>query len=118
MKSRDLKYRYYNTAEKKMVYFTIEQAGAWLWHDIYIMEFSGIPDSKGRDIYERDIIWAYDLTWDIIFHCGRFMAFRPGKCRVLAEVFQQCEIIGNKDQNPKFMSVNYYLKNRKDSTHG
>lgn len=84
------KFRAYHTEEKRM--FQVETLGEWAitetigkndfkgyslyqkdgWPKIEIMQCTGIKDSKGKDVYEGDIIrdnefvghQYYKITWD------------------------------------------------------
>jgi uncharacterized phage protein (TIGR01671 family) len=57
---RELKFRAWNTMVHKMQYFTLpdieKQKGNIQWHIIDIMQYTGLKDKGGKEIYEGDIL--------------------------------------------------------------
>lgn len=66
-----------------------------------IMQYSGINDHKDIEIYEGDILSAYDKRWKVIFNQGAFWGFRPGQIKLLRNMY--CEVIGNIYETPKLL---------------
>lgn len=118
MKQREIKFRFWDKKEKKMIYSDSEvfmrldgtQIGHWKrgWkEDIVLLQYTGLHDKNGKEIYEGDImkmeggicpvivVWDYDRwVWKT----------KEGE---LAESFSgfhdEYEVIGNIYENPKLL---------------
>lgn len=117
---REIKFRAWNKKYKKMkavehlylkakeIYVEPDDIGdtcMWFWVDCDVMQYTGLKDKDGNEIYEGDII-KYIATEQIEVvewetrgecSCGCFSGFAltctPG----------QYEIIGNSHENPELM---------------
>lgn len=80
--------------------------------DHVIMQFTGLHDKKGREIYEGDILkQIYPGLWVVEFEIGRFQLvrhddkcrdyFRRKKCSCQS---QDMEIIGNIHETPELLT--------------
>lgn len=120
---RELKFRVWDTFAKKMTYpegviFTngkgrgVISEGVITFsyclnadgRDIF-MQYTGLCDKNGKEIYEGDIVRTNDKkTWEIIFHGARFYAnglcIGQGARRLIDCPF---EVIGNIYENPELM---------------
>lgn len=86
--------------------------------DIFLMQYTGLKDKNGKEIYEGDFIKCYtgNPTYDddailVIWH-KEFASFALAKNGWLYDHFfredldpKECEIIGNKYENPELMEV-------------
>jgi uncharacterized phage protein (TIGR01671 family) len=74
-----------------------------------IMQYTGIKDKNGKEIYEGDIIrvdwfgWVAEVKWD--GDNGRFIGFTFGNERKIVYVDREpkVEVIGNIYENPELL---------------
>lgn len=118
---REIKFRAWHKKEKWM-------DGVWAWDiehgmlcftshsqtsmkDCILMQFTGLLDKNGKEIYEGDIfklvIGTYIVEWDGsgLYHCKSLKY--PNCCGfTLSEPnCRGCEIIGNRFENPELLKV-------------
>lgn len=82
--------------------------GKWSFDDIVLMQFSGLRDKNGREIYEGDIV----QRGIIVFHNGKFQGnyFEDGGS--LAETWEDdlyqernIEVLGNIYEHPNLLQL-------------
>lgn len=112
---REYKFRFWDEDSKTMIYdlYLESEGGMKLYlcqHPKYeSMQYTGLKDIKGKEIYEGDIVKATDIlsdTYEIIFDDGCYFANRPYNGIELDSasiINYQVEIIGNIYENPEFM---------------
>ncbi len=66
-----------------------------------LMQFTGLLDKNGKEIYEGDIVSWNDKKARVIFSNGKFTADIHGKFEVTN--WNSCEIIGNIYENPNLL---------------
>ena len=84
--------------------------------EVELMQYTGLKDCKGREIYEGDIIKIDDYIGgddetdsvnllEVRFVFGKFIADLPGQFGNLdlTEINKTCEVVGNIYQNPEFL---------------
>lgn len=84
--------------------------------DAELMQFTGLLDKNGKEIYEGDIVGYEHIRAKIIFgYCGfefEWIDGKTGKIRQkkTEEIFRNIsiifEVIGNIYENPEFLEVN------------
>lgn len=122
MMKREIKFRAYCSTDDglEMIYFGNMQCDNGLWfnsekhidnYESNIMQFTGLTDKNGKEIYEGDIIKHKDPgysseKWEVIFYSGSFwLAGLPRKIRIynIGERQNECEVISNVHENPELI---------------
>lgn len=128
---RAIKFRAWHKTEKKMytvgsLYFADDQIAVWIYDsppaidpdtltrycasdEVELMQFTGLHDASGREIYEGDILGMDDPTDTsravVVFHEG---AFKPQLCvqwdsPIFDNDWDDWEVIGNRWEHPELM---------------
>jgi uncharacterized phage protein (TIGR01671 family) len=67
---REIKFRAFNTIVSRMQYFNLQdiekQKGSIQWHILKIMQYTGLKDREGKEIYEGDIVKFKHNVYDSI----------------------------------------------------
>ena len=72
--------------------------------DIILMQFTGLPDRKGKKIFEGDIINWFNEKYEIIIYCATAWIRSETRQIPLYEIDnEEFEIIGNKLENPELL---------------
>ena len=112
---RKIKFRAWDSKDKKMfdpihdvVTFAFNLKCEW----IEIMQFTGLKDKNGKEIYEGDIISPVMMcgtitSGTVIFHSGSFMAKQIGAEWLMDDLYRYdyIEVIGNIYENPELLLV-------------
>lgn len=127
---REIKFRAWDKKERRFLNedeFVIDNNGkVYLWNEnntlsfiynIELMQYTGLKDKNGKEIYEGDVV-AYDLGFDdektenykIIFdnkQCAYFMFPLNDKSRLRHFTYSaknDCEVIGNIYENTELLN--------------
>lgn len=75
--------------------------------DVELLQFTGLKDVNGKEIYENDLVRLTDDLEDpiykVIFDEAKFEIIGGGVCYDLGEEFMDCEVIGNVHENPDLL---------------
>lgn len=74
--------------------------------DLKVMQFVGVKDLKGKDIYEGDIVRHGSLVAAVIFDAPQFRAGIHSKVNMVHDILNgECEVIGNIYENPELLNA-------------
>jgi len=125
---REMKFRGWSTADKKMYYnvwfdnlevhwFNGEddewvcigdrEANSML-HQTFIMQYTGLHDRHDKEIYEGDMILlpGYNKKHRVFMSQGMFCVEEDGSLFPLSQFYSTTEVIGNIYENPKLIGRN------------
>lgn len=75
--------------------------------NIILMQFTGLQDKNGKDIYDGDIVENYAFRDTVIFDKGIFTTQRSTVdvfgVRQALSVHEELKVIGNKFENPELL---------------
>ena len=116
---REIKFRAWDKETKKMFEnetLCSEFSNWYVWimdgqvgRDIELMQFTGLKDKNGKEIYEGDIVKFYYLGWhtsEVVYMSDGFYVKTNGHIEDVREnlglafPFKDIEIIGNIYENP------------------
>jgi uncharacterized phage protein (TIGR01671 family) len=120
---REIKFRaYYEGKWRKVRSLIFHQKLEWVTLEgidgsvsielVNLVEFTGLKDKNGKEIYEGDILnWEYDTDkkypWQVCFENGCFIRILkniyPNKKEPISERIEGFTIIGNIYENPELL---------------
>ena len=114
--NREIKFRAWNKKEQAMFLSpdTIQHLGFWFdahlpgaladLGNIVIMQFTGLLDSKGNEIYEGDIVTKNGRYTDVVkYDFYEVYPFTRGGLHGSSYYPEMCEVIGNIHENPELL---------------
>jgi len=114
--TKEIKFRIWqNVTQPVMAYFGIKEISEGVdledKKDWKVMQFTGLLDKNGKEIYEGDVIEWYRLLMDCksVEKVGQVMKFHTRKMTaqftgVSGEHWRTVEVIGNIYENPELLS--------------
>lgn len=126
---REIKFRAWGKFSKKMFFWGHEDWGIIMHNnglrayekppigceadELIPMQYTGLYDKNGKEIYERDVVkidWHYDddieikeMFAEVIFTCGSFMAVNKDKNYWIDLDNNLITVIGNVFENPELL---------------
>lgn len=118
--NREIKFRAWDKENKLMFPHKLidqyDKDGFMLWGDIFsgqdktveLMQFTGIKDKYGKEIYEGDVVKLDDIICPITWDDGGFQMItdkQQGKSPAIQNRLKYFEVIGNIYENPELLKT-------------
>lgn len=117
---REIKFRAWDNRKKQMLEFDLDDAHKLIpYTDCPVMQFTGLKDENGKEIYEGDIVHTpakTDNIWEIYWHLNGFCLGRKRKDKSVLDwptdengyvcygrSWVDIEVIGNIYENPELL---------------
>ncbi len=120
---KTIKFRAWHKKNKQMLYegwneniFITKESIFRYGDDVDIMQFTGLHDKNGKEIYEGDVCkreWESGFLsvgkkrdyWEIVYNNGSFLTKQINRpINQFSQRFSEMEIIGNIYQNPDLLT--------------
>jgi uncharacterized phage protein (TIGR01671 family) len=104
--SREIKFRVWDALRKDMHHYDLSKIsnGSYNINPDHIMQFTGLHDRTGKEIYEGDIVSYYELNpYVILYQDGLYLLENKELGNVYFPLWGECEVIGNIFENPDLL---------------
>ncbi len=109
---REIKFRAWDDLQKQMrpwrdrndIEVLSDGTVRHIWPKLVLMQFTGLHDKNGKEIYEGDIITSDEgarATYEVIFRKGAFCVYKLGANHLFND--KKVAVIGNVYENPKLL---------------
>ena len=110
---REIKFRYFDTRCNKMFDYDPYSDCPIMAGDVpecVLLQFTGLLDSKGKEIYEGDILrhHTYGDAWEVEYipdAAGVVIHGKGGQCPLTKQCRPNIEVIGNIYESPEFLEA-------------
>lgn len=110
--NRPIKFRVYTEVsheELGMKYLELKDVSTN--YNYSLMQFTGLLDKNGKEIYESDLVRWEPLgsIWEVVFENGAFVMFSPDSresVRFDQKNYGEVEVVGNIYENPELLEAN------------
>lgn len=112
---REIKFRVWDKLNKEMINFESinfqerrvykDTVSYRKFNDIELMEYTGLKDMDGKEIYEGDILFESfrEEYFKVVFENGSFRAEADGYSLDLEDYDDICEVVGNIYENSELL---------------
>jgi len=102
-KQREIKFRAW--INEKMWHFDIKESAGYVWHKGNLMQYTGLKDKNGKEIYEGDIVREWKTIRQVSWHKKKakwilFYHNVMGAMSMTPTAIKNCEVVGNIYENP------------------
>lgn len=93
---------------RRGVHFRADLKSSLKFDYIKVMQFTGLLDKNGKEIYEGDIVISRGISGDngkeeVCFEGGAFLPFHGANCPDDDAMASESEVIGNIYENPELL---------------
>ena len=111
--NREIKFRCYSKQGGNVLYYFDLNTPTLFYEDDVIMQYTGLQDCNGKDIYEGDIVQSKNkkILFTVVFSQGGFYLQHMNKHQYAFAIYDEetkCEIeyvIGNIYENPELLEA-------------
>ena len=79
-----------------------------MWINLELMQYTGLEDKNGKEIYEGDIVEEPGNRYEVVYHADGFYMrnmYEPDNMLIqLRHGYLHCEVIGNIHENKELLS--------------
>jgi hypothetical protein len=103
---REIKFRAWD-GKRMSIDVSLCHEGCGNWKDEQLMQYTGLKDKNGKEIYEGDVLkWENDAIGKVEWLHDGFVVYFPNWNRAHRRLFgsKKMEVIGNIYENPELLT--------------